>query len=94
MGKGKKYLNIGLSKPYKILIDDDKYVRSLKEDIEEAQKSEVFCVDKKDYKRIIDNTKDCLGCFTRGLDRIRIRTLASGKVVFQATKQGQSHGRV
>ncbi len=84
-GERKEYLNIGLSKPYKILIDDDKYARIFEEDIEEAQKSAVFCVDKKDYKRIIDNTKDCLGCFTRGLDRIRVRTLASGNVVFQAT---------
>ena len=84
-GERKEYLTIGLSKPYKILIDDNKYVRIFEEDIEEAQKSEVFCVDAKDYKRIIDNTKDCLGCFTRGLDRIRVRTLASGKVVFQAT---------
>ena len=84
-GERKEYLNIGLSEPYKILIDDNKYVRLFEEDIEEAQKSAVFCVDKKDYKRIIDNTKDCLGCFTRGLDRIRVRTLASGNVVFQAT---------
>ena len=86
-GERKEYLNIGLSKTYKILIDDDKYARIFEEDIEEAQKSAVFCVDKKDYKRIIDNTKDCLGCFTRGLDRIRVRTLASGNVVFQATNE-------
>ena len=84
-GERKEYLNIGLSHTYKILIDDNKYTRLFGEDIEEVQKSAVFCVDKKDYKRIIDNTKDCLGDFTRGLDRIRVRTLASGKVVFQAT---------
>lgn len=84
-GERKEYLTIGLSKTYKMLIDDDKYVRLFEEDIEEVQKSEVFCVDAKDYKRIIDNTKDCLGDFTRGLDRIRILTLASGKVVFQST---------
>lgn len=84
-GERKEYLTIGLSKTYKTLIDDNEYVRLFEEDIEEAQKSAVFCVDKEDYKRIIDNTKDCLGCFTRGLDRIRVRTLASGNVVFQAT---------
>jgi hypothetical protein len=84
-GERKEYLNVGLSKPYKILIDDNEYIRLFGEDTEEVQKSAVFCVDKKDYKRIIDNTKDCLGDFTRGLDRIRVRTLASGKVVFQAT---------
>lgn len=84
-GERKEYLNIGLSHTYKIIIDDDKYVRLFEEDIEESQKSAVFCVDKNDYKRIIDNTKDCLGDFTRGIDRIRVRTLASGNVVFQVT---------
>lgn len=84
-GERKEYLTIGLSHTYKILIDDDKYIRLFGEDTEEVQKSAVFCVDKNDYKRIIDNTKECLGDFTRGLDRIRVRTLASGNVVFQAT---------
>ena len=46
-GERKEYLNIGLSKTYKMLIDDDKYVRLFEEDIEEAQKSAVFCVDKR-----------------------------------------------
>lgn len=84
-GERKEYLTIGLSHTYKMLIDDDKYIRLFGEDIEEVQKSSVFGVDAKDYKRIINNTKDCMGCFTRGLDRIRILTLASGKVVFHAT---------
>lgn len=84
-GERKKYLEMGNSGTYRLFADDEKYIRLFGEDIEEVQKSSVFGVDAKDYKRIIDNTKDCLGCFTRGLDRIRILTLASGKVVFQAT---------
>lgn len=85
-GERKKYLEMGNSGRYRLFADDEKYVLLIfGEDKEEVQKSTVFCIDPEDVKSIVDNTKDCLGCFTRGLDRVHVRPLQSGRVAVQAT---------
>jgi len=85
-GERKKYLVMGNSGKYRLFADDEKYMPILcREDKEDVQKSVVFCIDSEDVKSIVDNTKDCLGCFTIGLDRVHVRPLQSGRVAVQAT---------